>query len=182
MSAHQETKDIAGIFESQPAAAEAVKRLVSENFGACNDLSVIVSNRHEREAVPVTEPIPVYRSAAIGTAIGAVLAGTIVAIAGIDFGPFTLIEWGPLWAIFEAAYTGGSIGLAVGALMSIEAIHQVADFSGTKMRDGVVWVGVNAPPQRAERARQILADAGAKHLMERRPEAADSYHFGALAA
>ena len=50
------------------------------------------------------------------------------------------------------------------------------------MQDGVIWVGVNAAAPRAERARQILAEAGAKHLMERRPEVADSYHFGALAA
>jgi hypothetical protein len=182
MSARQETKDIAGIFETQPAAAEAVKRLVSEHFGACNELSVIVSNRHEREAVPVTEPIPAYESAAIGTALGAFLAGVVVAIAGMDSGPFTLVEWGPLWAIFEAAFTGGSVGFAVGALMSIEGIHKVADFSGTKMRDGVVWVGVSASGQRAERAREILAEAGAKHIMERKPEGADSYHFGALAA
>lgn len=182
MSARQETKEIAGIFESQPAAAEAVRRLVSEHFGACNDLSVIVSDRQEREAVPVSEPIPVGKSAWVGAALGAFVAGVAVAFTGIDFGPFTLVEWGSLWAIFEGAFTGGSAGFAVGALMSIEAIHQVADFSKTKMKDGVVWVGVSATAPRAAQARQILAEAGAKHLMERRPEAAESYHFGALAA
>ncbi len=182
MSARQETKDIAGIFDDESTAAKAVHRLVSEYYGACNELSVIKSNRHEREPVPVWERIPVYRSAAIGAAVCALLAGVGVAIAGIGFGPFTLVEWGPLWAVFEAAFTGGSFGFAVGSLMSIEDVHLEADFKGTRIREGVVWVGVQATGARADRAREILTEAGAKHLMERKPEGEDSYHFGDLAA
>lgn len=176
MSANPEMTDIAGIFKDEEAAGAAVKTLIHEHFSACDDLSVIVSNKHEREAVPVWEPIPAERASAIGAAAGALLAGVGVAISGLTFGPFTLIEWGPLWAIFEAAFTGGSIGFALGALISIEMLEPRADFSATHIKDGVVWVGVHASVDRADRAREILAEAGAKHVMEREPMVG-AFHF-----
>lgn len=176
MSARTETKDVAGVFSNEEAAAAAVDKLLHEHFGACNDLSVIVSKHHERQPVRIWEPLPVYRTAAIGTAIGAALAAAIVGIAGIGFGPFTLVEWGPLWAIFEAAFTGGSVGFAIGAIMSFEMAHAKADFDTVGIHDGVVWVGLHASPARAERAQAILAEAGARHVMER-PEPVGSFNF-----
>ncbi|MSR19756.1 MAG: hypothetical protein EXR91_02075 [Gemmatimonadetes bacterium] len=176
MSANPEMTDIAGIFKDEETAAAAVKTLIHEHFSACDDLSVIVSKGQEREAVPVWEPIPAERASAIGAAVGALLAGVAVAISGLTFGPFTLIEWGPLWAIFEAAFTGDSIGFALGALVSIEMLEPRADFRATHIRDGVVWVGVHSSTARAGRARDILAEAGAKYVMEREP-AVGSFHF-----
>ena len=171
-----ETKDVAGVFDSEAAAGAAVEKLLLEHFGACNDLSVIVSKHHERESVTIWEPLPTYRVAAIGAAMGAALAALIVGFAGIDFGPFTLEAWGPLWAIFEAALAGGSIGFAIGAMMSIEMAHAKADFSTVGIHDGVVWVGLQASPVRAERAQAILAEAGARHVMER-PEPVGQFNF-----
>ncbi len=177
MSARTEAKDVAGIFDSQEAAAVAVNRLLAEHYGAANELSVIVSKHHERETVRISEPLPAYRMAAIGAAIGAGIGGLIVAFMGIAFGPFTLIEWGPLWAIFEAAYVGGSMGFAVGAMMSFEMAHAKADFGNVALRYGVVWVGLHASEARAERAREILAQGGARHVMERGPEGAGTFGF-----
>ncbi len=176
MSANAEMRDIAGIFSDEKSAADAVKKLVDAHFSPRDDLSVIASHRHERKGVPIWEPIPTERVSAIGAAVGALLAGAAVAISGLSFGPFTLIEWGPLWAVFEAAFTGGCLGFALGALMSIEMIQPEADFRKAHIQDGVVWVGVRASAARAGRAREILALAGAKHVMEKEP-VIGSFHF-----
>ena len=176
MSHNPEMIDIAGIFKDEETAAAAVKQLIGEHFSASDGLSVIASKGQERETVPVWEPIPAERAAMVGAAVGALLAGAGVAISGLTFGPFTLVEWGPLWAIFEAAFTGGSIGFALGALISIEMLEPRADFRATHIHDGVVWVGVRASTDRAGRARDILAAAGAKHVMEREP-VIGSFHF-----
>ncbi|MEQ1855348.1 MAG: hypothetical protein ABL963_02705 [Longimicrobiales bacterium] len=177
MATRTETKDVAGVFDNEKDASAAVERLIGEHFGACNELSVIVSRNHVREAVRIDEPIPVYRAAAIGAAMGAGLGALIVVVAGIGFGPFTLIEWGPLWAAFEAAYVGGSMGLAVGAMMSFEMGHPKADFGAVGIHDGVVWVSLHASEARAERARAILAEVGARHVMERGPEGVGPFTF-----
>jgi hypothetical protein len=177
MSERTERKDVAGVFDSESAASAAVQKLLDEHFGACNDLSVIVSKQHERQSVVIWEPLPTYRAAAVGAVVGALVAGVIVAFTGIGFGPFTLIEWGLPWAVFEAAYVGAAVGLALGALMSIEMAHPKADFDTVAVRDGVVWVGLHASAARAERARAILAEAGARHVMERDPEVVDPFSF-----
>jgi hypothetical protein len=172
-----ERNDVAGIFDDERTASAAVEKLLGEHFGAGTDLTVMVSKQHEREQVQISEPIPAYRAAAIGAGLGALVAALIVGIAGIGFGPFTLIEWGPLWAIFEAAYTGGAVGMALGALVSIEMIHPKADFESVKIRDGVVWVGLHASAARADRAREILTAAGARHVVERDPRSAEGFGF-----
>jgi hypothetical protein len=172
-----DAKDIAGIFSDEKAAATAVEILIDDHFRAGTDLSVIASKHHQREPVRVWEPMPAYRVGAIGAGVGAALAGLIVAFTGIGFGPFTLIEWGPLWAIFEAAFTGGCIGFAIGAIVSIEMARPSADFGSVGIHDGVVWVGLHASSVRAERAREILTKAGAKHVMERDPETIGTFTF-----
>jgi hypothetical protein len=176
MSALMETRDVAGVFDSEEAAAAAVDKLLAEHFGACNDLSVIVSKHHERQSVVIWEPPPVYSAAAVGAGVGAVLAALIVGFAGIRFGPFTLVEWGPLWAVFEAAFTGGSVGFALGAMTSFEMVYPRADFGTVGIHDGVVWVGLHASPARAERAEAILAEGGARHVLER-PETFEHFSF-----
>jgi hypothetical protein len=177
-----ETKDIAGIFDDEPQAAQAVQVLLSEHYGTCDRLSIIASSRHDREQVRIRESFPTWEYAMWGAAIGAFLCGLAAAISGIDFGPFTLTEWGPYWAFFETAYVGGSVGFALGALVSIEPADPELAFDALRVRDGVVWVGLRAAGARARRARQILTDAGARHLMEREAEVADVHHFRTVAA
>lgn len=176
MSANPEMKDVAGIFNDEETAAAAVKTLIDEHFGQPDALTVIVANGPEREVVPIWERLPVERASAIGAAVGALLAGGAVAIAGLTFGPFTLIPWGPLWAVFEAAFTGACVGFSLGALMGIEMVEPAADFSRAHVRAGVVWVGVHVGAARMGRASEILAEAGAKHVMEREPDLG-SFHF-----
>ena len=165
-----ERTTVAGIFKDEGAAARALEALIEEHFDPESDVSVIVSHRHDRESVPVSANFEVGRTASIGAAVGAVLAGAGVALAGLVAGPFTLVAAGPVLAALEAAYVGGATGFAFGALMSIDLAEPEADFHAAHIHDGVVWVGVQANGARAERARQILTEAGAKHFMNHRPD------------
>jgi len=157
---------VAGIFKDEGAAARAVKRLVEEHFDPDADLSVIASHRHERERIPVSAVFEVGRTAAVGAAIGAVVTGIAVALAGLTSGPFTLEEAGPLMAALESAYVGGGVGFALGALLSMDLARAGANFRRSHVHGGVVWVGVVAAGARAEQARRILSEAGAKHFMD----------------
>lgn len=173
MDISAERRTVAGIFENESAAAGALERLVEEHFDVENDVSVIVSHRHAREDVPVREDFHVGRMSTIGAAVGAVLAAAGVTVAGLTFGPFSLIAAGPVVAALEAAYAGGAIGFAMGALVSIDLVEPEASFYAAHIHEGVVWVGVQAGEARAERARQILTEAGAKHFMDHRPAFAE---------
>jgi hypothetical protein len=172
---------IAGIFDEEPQASKAVKGLLSEHFGSCDHLEVIASNRHDREVVRIRERFPTWRYAFYGAFLGAFFTEVGIGISGIGFGPFTLTDWGPYWAVFEAGWIGASVGFALGALLSIEPADPELAFDALRIRDGVVWVGLRAAGARARRARQILSEAGARHLMEREPEEADFHHFRPMA-
>jgi hypothetical protein len=167
MDTHRRT--VAGIFKDEEAAAQAVKTLVQEHFDPETDMRVIASHQQEREDVPVASTFEVGRSATIGAVVGAALAAAGVAIAGLTTGPFTMEEAGPIWAALEAAYAGGATGFALGAMMSMDFAKAGANFRRAHVHDGVVWVGVQAAGERAERARQILREAGARHFMDEQP-------------
>lgn len=159
-------KTVAGIFKDEHAAAKALDRLIEEHFDLDTEVSVIASHRHEREEVPIREDFHVGRLATIGAAIGAVLAAAGVTAVGLTFGPISLIAAGPVVAALEGAYAGGGIGFALGALVSIDVVEPEAAFYAAHIHEGVVWVGVRAKTDaRAERARQILTEAGARHFM-----------------
>jgi hypothetical protein len=80
--------------------------------------------------------------------------------------------WGTLWAAFETGYAGAAIGVATGVMMSFEFAKPAAAFHMVPLEEGVVWVGVRAAGERAESARRILEDAGARHFMDHPPELA----------
>lgn len=179
MSAGPERKVVAGIFRDEGAAAEAVRRLIEEHFDPRNDLEVIASHGRRREKVRVWQNLQFARGAKIGSFIGAALGAIGVLVAGIDFGLLTLTA-GRLAAVLEAAFAGGCVGFALGALLGIDMAEIEADFDAAHVHDGVIWVGVNASGERAARARRILAEAGARHFMER--AAADAAPGGLRAA
>jgi hypothetical protein len=166
MDSHPQRHTVAGIFKDEESAALAVKKLVEEHFDPDNDVRVIASHQQEREDVPVAATFEVARTSLIGAVAGAVLAGAGVALAGLTSGPFTMENAGPVWAALEAAYAGGAMGFAIGALMSMDFAKAGAKFGRAHVHDGVVWVGVLASGERAKSARRILSEAGAKHFME----------------
>lgn len=155
---------VAGVFADEEHAAQAVKKLLEANYDPNHEINVIASHRGEREEVAVWEDVKIGRHASIGAAVGAVLAGAGVALAGLTFGPFTLVAAGPVVAALEAAFAGGATGFAVGALTAMDMSEVEADFHAAHIHDGVVWVGVKVRGERAKRAREILTEAGAKHF------------------
>ncbi|MDH3228011.1 MAG: hypothetical protein OEM67_13120 [Thermoleophilia bacterium] len=158
---------VARIFEDEQSASKAVKLLLEEHFDPDNDLSVIASHRHERQKVPVTTNFEVGRTAALGAAIGALTVPLGLLLAGVTLGPITMAAGGPLLVALEGAYIGGATGFAFGALMSIDFAKTTANLRAVGVRDGIVWVGARAAGARGARAREILAEAGAKRFMDR---------------
>jgi hypothetical protein len=163
---------VAGIFPDEASANKALEKLLEAHFDVEADASVIVSSHHDRQAIPIWSDVPVTRTASIGAAIGAFGAAVAVLVAGIDFGPFSLVPWGPAFAAFEAAFAAGSVGMVIGIMMSFEFAEPAAAFHLSRIHDGVIWVGVQAAGARAELARKVLIGAGARHFMDSRPEVA----------
>jgi hypothetical protein len=171
MDMNPERKIVAAVFKNEARAAKALERLMAAKFDLEADVGVAVSNGQDRQAIPIWSDVPVGRTAAIGAAMGAVLAAIGVLVAGIDFGPFSLVEWGPAFAAFEAAYAGGGVGMAMGAMMSFEFAEPRAAFHLARIHDGAVWVGVRAAGARAEQAHWIMVEAGGRHVPDDHPTA-----------
>ncbi|MDH3207204.1 MAG: hypothetical protein OEO79_11365 [Gemmatimonadota bacterium] len=165
MVSHPERGVVAGVFADEEHAADAVQKLIESHFDPYHEINVIASHKREHENVMVHQNFKVGRGASVGAAVGAVLAGVGVAVAGMTFGPLTLVAAGPIVAALEGAFAGGAAGFAVGALTSLEMAETEANFHAAHIHDGVVWVGVQAKGERGERARAILTAAGAKHFM-----------------
>ena len=172
METNPQRQTIAGIFPDEASANAALTKLVEANFDVEADASVIVSNHHDRQVIPIWSDVPVTRTALIGAGAGSVLAAAAIVILGIDFGPFSLVEWGTAFAAFEAAFAAGSVGMVIGIMMSFEFTKPAAAFHLSRIHDGVIWVGVRAAGERARRARKVLNDAGARHFMDSRPDVA----------
>jgi hypothetical protein len=164
MGSDPEAGVVAGVFADEEHAADAVKKLVEAYYDPHHEINVIASHRREHENVPIREDFHFRRNTVIGAAVGVAIGGLGVAIAGLSFGPLTLVAAGPLVAALEGAFGGGCLGFALGALTTLEMTEHQAAFHSAHIHDGVVWVGVQARDSRGERARAILSAAGARHF------------------
>jgi len=164
MGSDPESGVVAGVFEDEEHAAAAVQKLIEAHYDPHHEINVIASHRREHENVPIREDFKFARNASVGAAVGAVLTGAGVALAGLTFGPLTLVAAGPIVAALEGAFAGGAVGFALGSLTALEMTEQEAAFHTAHIHNGVVWVGVQAKGERGERAREILSAAGAKHF------------------
>jgi hypothetical protein len=170
MATHSERQTVAGIFENEATASKALEKLVEARFDIEADVNVMVSKGHDRQTIPIWSDVPDTRGALSGAGIGIVLAATTILVSGIDFGPFSLVDWGPAFAAFEAAFAAGCIGMVIGLMMSFEFAHPNAAFHLARFHDGVVWVGVKAAGARADLARKVLTEAGARHFVDHRAD------------
>ena len=170
MDTNPKRETVLGFFKERSAAVVALEKLVEAHFDIEVDADVSVVRDDGREAVPILSDVPTDRGALIGATLGFVLAAAGVAIAGIDVGPFSMVPWGPAWAAFEAGYAGAAVGVATGVMMSFEFAKPEAAFHMVRADEGVVCVGVRAAGSRADRARQILTDAGGEDFVDRGPE------------
>lgn len=164
MARKPEAGVVAGVFDTEEHAAEAVKQLIEAHYDPRHEINLTAAHKREHETVYIREGMHFYRNGAIGAVIGAVVAFVGVLIADLSVGPFTMIAAGPVVAALEAAFGGGALGFALGVLQSLEMMKQKPDFDTAHVHHGVVQVGVQASGERGERARQILALAGARHF------------------
>lgn len=163
---------VAGIFRDEQAAASAVKRLIAEHFDPESDINVVASHHHEREKIQTGASFHVGLTSSIGAAAGAAVAGLASLLLGFTSGFFTMESAGPVWAALEMAFIGGCFGFALGSLMSMDFARAGADFRSAHIHGGVILVGVEAAGARADTARRILTEAGAKHFVGAEPETA----------
>ena len=156
---------VAGVFGDEQAAVRAVSRLADARFDAPGELQVINAHRREHEEVPVAESFPIGRNALVGGVIGAVLGfvGVGLVVVGWLPDPGLFSPW-PLLAVFQGFYLGAVAGFGLGAVSGIGHVRSVIRPARAHVH-GVNWVGVQAEGERAEEARAILREAGAKHFM-----------------
>lgn len=171
MSTHPERQTVAGVFRDENAAAAAVQKLIAESFDPETDINVVASHHHEREKIQTGTTFDVRRTSTIGALMGAVVAGGAALLLGFTSGFFTMENAGPVWAALEMALIGGCFGFALGSLLSMDFARIGADFRRARVRGGVILVGVEAAGARADLARRILTEAGAKHFVGAEPEA-----------
>ncbi len=155
---------VAGVFATEAQAQKAVELLAEAHFDPERELSVILSHRREKEEVPVHEVFEVRRWAEIGAAAGAILGSAAVLVTGMSVGPLSLVAAGPVAAALEAAYAGGATGFMMGVLHGLTETRDEAEFHLKHIEGGVVWVGVHATGERAEKAREALTEAGARRF------------------
>ncbi len=161
---------VGGTFESPRAAARALEKLSAAHFDIQAEASVVVEHDGDQKTVPILSDVPCGRGALIGASIGVLLAAIVVVVGGLDFGPFSLEPWGPVWAWFETAYAGAGIGVATGVMVSFEFAKPQAAFHLTGIERGLVRVGVRARGARAELARKIFVESGAMSSTDHGPE------------
>ena len=160
---------VAGVFETQEAAAAALQGLVEAHFEPDDDVSIVLTDPWtlERENVTIRDEIELVDGARIGGAagglIGAIGAGLVAA--GLVAGPAALIAVGPVVAALEGALAVGAVGVVMGWLVGLGIEHEEADFHAARIKEGAVWVGVHATGDRAATAHAVLERAGA-HFYE----------------
>ncbi len=164
---------VAGVFEDQEAAAQAIAGLVEAHFEPNDDISVVLTDEWtaEHESVPIRDELEMIEGAKLGGGIGAVIGATGAAMvaAGVLAGPAALVAVGPVIAALEGGLAVGAFGTVAGWLVGLGIMREEADFHAAHIKEGSVWVGVHATGERAERAHEVLAEAGAKFYDETVP-------------
>src|SRR5690349_15429258 len=135
---------MAGVFGDEATATKALEMLMNEHFSPEIDLSVLVTRDDEKEVVRIQAEPPGDRVALVGGAVAALAGGVAVAIAGLTFGQFSIVACGPLFAVGEAAYVGGVLGISMGVLLCHDFAKTKPAFETARIHGGDVWVGVKA--------------------------------------
>jgi hypothetical protein len=164
MGSNPEAGVVAGVFADQASASKAVGELIAAHYDPHHEINVMTSHRRQRANVPIWEEFHFRSHALFGAGVGFLLAFVGVALAGLTLTPFTMVAGGPMLAAFEAGMAGGCLGFALGSLHALENTERKPEFDLSPIRDGVVWIGVQAKGNRGVKARQILATAGARHF------------------
>jgi hypothetical protein len=158
---------VVGMFETRAAAEDAVRRLQMAGFG---QERIGVAMRDARESADVAEATGAGDLSEEGATAGAVSGAGVGALVGLALvgssfvlpGVGTFIIGGPLVAALTGAGIGAASGGLIGGLIGAGIPEEDASTYAERLERGHILVSVQVPEAEAFRAREILAEEGAR--------------------
>ncbi len=168
---------VLGVFSEKGSAENAIEELKSEGYDA-KDISIVMKDEREAEAVSTDTGASVAEGALSGAATGGViggLAGLLVGIGAIMIpGIGAILIAGPLAAALgltgaaattiSGAATGALAGGLVGALVGLGVPEEEAHVYEDRVKAGGILLAVPVQQGSKREARAILDDHGAESI------------------
>jgi len=173
-------KTIVGLFDSMDQAQRAASNLEAAGIPR-DDISLVANNENGRYAAnnasdsgtstgTTTTGSAIGQDAVVGAGIGGA-AGLLIGLTGLAIpGLGWIATAGWLTATLIGAGTGAVVGGLVGALTQVGVPEEDASLYTEGVRRGSILVAVKAMDEQANRVAQILGDAGAVDIDQRRNE------------
>lgn len=170
-------KMVFGVFTERTNAESAINELEAQGLNP-KDISIVMQNKEEAEAIHNNTGASVADSAVSGAATGAAIggiAGLLVGIGAIAIpGIGALLIGGPLAAALglsgaaaatvTGAATGAVAGGLIGALVGIGVPEEDARVYEDRVKSGAILVAVPAIANEHREASAILQDHGAEQV------------------
>jgi hypothetical protein len=160
------SRQVTAIFNDRASAAAAVDRLVAAGF-AREDISALMSDatrgRHFDVESASKAPEGVAVGAGVGGVLGAITAG-LVAVGTVAVPGLGLFAAGPIVAALAGAGAGGAAGGMVGGFVGMGMPEHEARMHLDELKEGSILLGVHAHNDRVTAARDILENAGGRHI------------------
>ena len=161
-------KAVFGIAVSRDQADAIVDTLKKAGFGS-QDISVLMSDKNEAQALALEKQTKVPEGAAAGVSTGFVLGAGLGWLVGIGslaipgLGPF--LAAGPLLGALSGAGLGAAVGGLTGALIGLGIPEYEAKRYEGHLQEGSILISVHAEDaEHLRRARSIFEAAGAKDI------------------
>jgi hypothetical protein len=170
-------KMVFGIFESRVGAEDAIAELEEEGFNP-EDVSIVMKDKAEAEAIRDKTGASVAEGAVSGAATGAAiggLAGLLVGVGAIALpGIGALFIGGPIAAALgltgaaattvSGATTGALAGGLIGALMGIGVPEKEAKIYEERIKAGAILVAAPAETGERKEVSAIMREHGAEQV------------------
>ncbi len=159
---------VAGVFDDEKSASEAVYQLTQMGFDATREVGVVTAHRRRKADVPNRFRTGAGQGILLATPLFAVLGGVVALLMEYEIIPAAMgiADAGPGRALFTGVVAGAFLGFLIGALggNAVFWTNETA-FDRTDVRGGAVKVGVHTQDAtQAEEALAALRRAGAKHF------------------
>lgn len=166
-------KTVVGLFDDMSAAKKAIDNLQSAGI-ARNNISLIAGNESGKYSDYASGTGEVGKGVAGGAGAGAAVGGGLGLLVGLTalavpgFGP--VIAAGPIAGALTGAGVGAAGGGVIGGLAAAGVSEPDADYYAEGVRRGGVLVSVRTSDDLADKASDVLDDAGAKDVDEKSRE------------
>jgi hypothetical protein len=149
---------VIGRFESRGAAAKAAKLLRRAGF-ARDELVLIRQGSQHRHDLLLEETADALRGTVVGAVVGGIGAGIAGALAA---GPVFGTPWALALVVggLGGAFGGGLLGYLIGSATG----HQVQEHLEQRVAQGDVVLAVNTDTGHADRAHDVLRQAGSAEI------------------